>query len=177
MIEKFFIDLLLFVLKPIIGSVKELRETIKSTKKNLHFYARQISNPGIMHLAEIDKAESALRENAADLSVFNDEVKCQRFLSFLGIIPSHQNIISASQKLVGLSNRLNRVSMYYTYSHHPSGLSNAKESKRILSFLNTKQDFCDKFSGWIVFGLVMAGTVTVIEYLLKAIKYIIGVFQ
>jgi len=176
MIEKFFIDLLLFVLKPIIGSVKELRETIKSTKKNLHLYARQISNPGIMHLAEIDKAEVALRENAADFSVFNDEVKCQRFLNFLGVVPSNQDVIVVSQKLIGLSNGLNRISTYYAYSPQPSGLSNAKESERILSLLNTRQNFCDQFSGWIVFGLVMAGTVTVVEYLVKTTKYILGVF-
>lgn len=176
MIEKFFIELFWFVFKPIIGSVKELKETIKSTKKNLHFYARQISNPGIMHLAEIEKAEMALRENAADLRVFNDEVKFQKFLNFLGIVPSHENIITASQKLVGLSNCLNFVSAHDTSSPQPSGIKNAEESERILSLLSMKQNLGDRFSGWIVFGLVMVGTVTVLEYLVKAVNYILGVF-
>lgn len=54
---EWFTHILNFIFKPILGSVKELNETIKSTKKNLHFYARQISNPGIMNLAEIEKAD------------------------------------------------------------------------------------------------------------------------
>lgn len=172
-----FTHFLNFILKPIIGSVKELKETIKSTKKNLHFYARQISAPGAMILSEIERAEAALRENAADLRVFNDEVKFQRFLNFLGIVPSHENVITASQKLIGLSNRLHSSLSDIRYiQNHPSGISNAKDSERILSLLSTKQNFGDRFSGWIVFILVMAGTVTVVDYLVKATQYILGVF-
>jgi hypothetical protein len=174
MIEKFLTDLFWFIFKPFVGSVKEIKQEIRDTKKNLLFHARQISNPGMMAVNVVEEAETALRNNAANLTVLIEDVKCQKFLTFMSIIPSREKILSSSTELIGLSNSMDKNK--HNYQYNVSDIWNAKKAEKITKLLTLNSNFCDRFSGWIVFALVMIGTVTTVDYLVRFTKYILGVF-
>lgn len=159
------VDVFLLIFKPIIGSAKELKSEIRSVQKNLHLYARQISNPGVMANSEIEQSSCAIRLNASNLLALTDEVKCFSFLAFLHIVPDKANIIRASELLTGLSSSLGYIP--YNNTNLNDGTRNCENSDEIKQLLSIKPDLCEKFSSWIVFILVAIGGYSLVNFIFK----------
>lgn len=169
---KWAVDIFLLILKPIIGSAKELKNEIRSVRKNLHLYARQISNPGMMENSEIEQASCAIRLNASNLLTLTDEVKYFSFLAFLHIVPDKVNIIRASELLTGLSSSLGYIP--YNNTNLNDGTRNCEKSDEIKQLLSIKPDLCERFSSWIVFILVAIGGYSLVNFIASSIQKLIG---
>ena len=165
--REWVIDIFLLILKLIFGSVKELKNELRNVQKNLHSYARQISNPGIMSHADIEQASCAIRQNASNFISLLEEVKCLSFLAFLHIIPEKNNILRASMFLINISNSL-------TLNDLNDGMRNCETTDEIKKLLLIKPDLCERFSSWIVFILVAIGGYSLVNFIASLIQKLIG---
>ena len=98
------------VLKLVIEPVQETRKTIATISHFLIEYANIIGNPGVPSTEVMHETSKHLRKLSSQLQSHLFLVPNYRTTAKIFRLPSHEQVLSASRNLIGLSNSVFRAS-------------------------------------------------------------------
>lgn len=166
------------VLRLFIEPIQEMKKLQRQLIEDMSFYANIYTNATIdspEFRIRIYEVSDLLRKNAVQIESIIHIIPFYKYLSKIKLVPAHKDISIISGKLIGISNLITAEKGLAS-----SSVINewSKEVNAILKHSPEKQNFksIEFYSGLIVFILFMAGTVSVVEYLVKTTKYVLGVF-
>lgn len=118
------------LLKIFIEPVQELMRALGQIKYCMIFYANIFCNPGVGNPTKMDQTTDELRLCASKLQGALYLVQFFRLWSFLGFIPSKENLEQISSELIGLSNSV----------HSGKCDENVKRREKILSLISVNDE-------------------------------------